>query len=36
MEIGCTLGSPDKFENDDLYSNAITQQNKREPGVILD
>ena len=27
METGCKLGSPDKFENDELYSNAITQQN---------
>ena len=29
METGCKLGSPDKFENDKLYSNAITQQNER-------
>ena len=36
METGCKLGSPDKFENDKLYSNAITQQNQREPGVVLD
>ena len=32
METGCKLSSPDKFENDKLYSNAITQQNEREPG----
>ena len=30
------LGYPDKFENDKLYSNAITQQNEREPGTVLD
>ena len=36
METGCKLGSPDKFENDKLYSNAITQQNEREPGIVLD
>ena len=35
METGCKLGSPNKFENDKLYSNAITQQNKREPGIVL-
>ena len=29
METGCKLGSPDKFENDKIYSNAITQQNER-------
>ena len=36
METGCKLGSPDKFENDKLYSNAITQQNGRESGIVLD
>ena len=36
VETGCKLGSPDKFENDKLYSNAITQQNEREPGIVLD
>ena len=36
METGCKLGSPDKFENDKLYSNATTQQNEREPGIVLD
>ena len=36
METGCMLGSPDKFENDKLYSNATTQQNEREPGIVLD
>ena len=35
METGCKLGSPDKFENDKLYSNAITQQNQREPGIFF-
>ena len=30
METGCKLASPDKFENDKLYSNAMTQQNERE------
>ena len=28
METWCKLGSPDKFENDKLCSNAITQQNE--------
>ena len=36
METGCKLGYPDKFENDKLYSNAITQQNERESGIVLD
>ena len=36
METQCKLGLPDKFENDKLYSNAITQQNEREPGIVLD
>ena len=36
METGCKLRSPDKFENDKLYSNAITQQNGRESGIVLD
>ena len=36
METGCKLGSPDKFKNDKLYSNAITQQNERESGIVLD
>ena len=35
MKTGCKLGSPDEFENDMLYSNAITQQNEREPGIVL-
>ena len=35
METGCKLGSPDKFGNDKLYSNAITQYNLREPGIVL-
>ena len=30
MKTGCKLGSPDQFENDKLYSHAITQQNERE------
>ena len=36
METGCKLGSPDQLENDRLYSNAITQQNEKEPGIALD
>ena len=36
METGSKLGSRDKFENGKLYSNAITQQNEREPGIVLD
>ena len=36
METGCKLGSPNKFENGKLYSNAITQQNKKDPGIVLD
>ena len=36
METECKLGSPATFENDKLYSNAITQQNEREPGIVLD
>ena len=36
METGWKLGSPEKFENDKLYSSAITQQNEREPGIVLD
>ena len=36
METGCKRGYPDKFENDKLYSNAITQQNEKEPGIVLD
>ena len=36
METGCKLGSPDKFENDKVYSNAVTQQNERESGIVLD
>ena len=35
MEAGCKLGSPDKFENDKLFSNAIIQQNEWEPGIAL-
>ena len=29
METGCKLGSPGKFENCKLYSNAMKQQNER-------
>ena len=36
METGCKLGSPDKFENYKVYSNAVTQQNERESGIVLD
>ena len=36
METGCKLGLPDMFENDKLYSNAVTQQNEKEPGIVLD
>ena len=36
METQCKLGFHDKFENDKLYSNAITQQNERESGIVLD
>ena len=36
METGFKLGSPDKFENDKLYSNGFTQQNEREPGIVSD
>ena len=36
METGCKLGSPNKFENDKVYSNAITQQNERDPGIFFD
>ena len=36
METACKLASPDKFENDKLYPNAITQQNEKEPGIALD
>ena len=36
METGCKLGFPDKFENDKLYSNAITQQNERQPDIVFD
>ena len=36
METGCKLGFPDKFENDKLYSNAITQQNERQPDIAFD
>ena len=36
METGCKLGSPDKFGNDKLYSNAINKQNEKEPGIVLD
>ena len=36
METGCKLAPPDKFENDKLYYNAITQQNEREPGIVSD
>ena len=35
MKTGCKLGSPDQFENDKLYSNAITQQNERERLVLF-
>ena len=36
METRCKLGFPDKFENDKLYSNAITQQNERQPDIAFD
>ena len=36
METGYKLVSPDTFGNDKLYSNAITQQNERDPGIVLD
>ena len=36
MKTGCKLGFPDKFENDKLCSNAVTQQNDREPGIVSD
>ena len=36
METGCKLGSPDKFKNDKPYSNTITQQIEKEPGIVLD
>ena len=36
METGCKLGSPNKFENGKLYSNAIIKQNRKEPGIVLD
>ena len=36
METGYKLGSPDTFENDQLYSNAITQKNERESDIVLD
>ena len=29
METRCKLGSPDNFENEKLYSNAISKQNER-------
>ena len=29
MKTECKLYSPDKFENEKLYSNAIAQQNER-------
>ena len=30
------LDSPDKFEDDKLYSNTITQQNERQSDIVLD
>ena len=36
METGCKLGSPNKFGNDKLYSNAINKQNEKERGIVLD
>ena len=36
METWCMLDSPDKSEDDKLYSNAITQQNERQPDIVLD
>ena len=33
---GCKLGSFGRFENGKLYSNATTQQNKKEPGIVSD
>ena len=35
METGSKLGSLGKFENGKLYSNAIIQQNEREPQLLL-
>ena len=29
METGCKLGFPEKFGNEKLHSNAITEQNER-------
>ena len=34
MENGCKPGY--KFEIDKLYSNEITQQSQKEPGIVLD
>ena len=31
METGCKLGSTDELGN----SNVMTQQNEREPGIVL-
>ena len=36
IETGYKFGSPAKLENEKLYSNAITQQNEKEPGIALD
>ena len=36
METECKLGFPEKFENEKLHSNAITEQNERESGIVLD
>ena len=34
MENGCKPGY--EFEIDKLYSNEITQQSQKEPGIVLD
>ena len=35
-KLGGSFVSPNKFENDKLYSNPITQQNEKKPGIVLD
>ena len=34
METGCKLGFPEKFGNEKLHSNAITEQSERESLVL--
>ena len=36
MKTGCKLGSPDNFGNGKPYSDAITQGNEWEPGIVSD